>query len=52
LEADNLAQEMFLSEAGRNTDDNLYFMRDWALEAMDSTWLLEFCTNRFGLTLA
>jgi hypothetical protein len=35
--ADNLAQEMFLSEAGRNTDDNLYFIRDRLLEATDST---------------
>jgi hypothetical protein len=48
----NLAQETFLSEAGRNTDGNLRFIRDRLLEATDSTQLLEFYTNLSALTLA
>jgi hypothetical protein len=42
LVVDDLIMEMFLSEAGRNTDDNLRFIRDRVLEAEDSTQIIEF----------
>jgi hypothetical protein len=39
---DDLVNEMFLSEAGRHTDDNLRFIRDRILETTESKVLLRF----------
>jgi len=41
LVVDDLVHNMFLSEAGRNTDDNLRFIRDQVLETTDSAQLFE-----------
>ena len=39
---DKVVEEMFLSEAGRNTDDNLKFVSDRILESKSVTTLLQF----------